>query len=218
MSRPSSRGERLLELARRNLEGAGAVELVQARLEDAPLTAGSFAAVFSASAFHWVDPDIGWRAAAEALAPDGVLALIQYFGLQEERTSEDEAAVLALIARHAPELAARWPKYRDLVGTVAGARERRANVSEVWSWLGSYDLARDEAARLFAEAEIAAVPVPLEQTAAELNALMGTMSHWSRLPPGQREALEAGIVVLEDRLGRPIRSSTVACLVTARRR
>ena len=47
--------------------------------------------------------------------------------------------------------------------------------------------------------------------------LLGTMSFWARLSPGQREALVADNLAFQQRLGRPIRSSTVACLVTARR-
>ena len=41
-----------------------------------------YQAVFSASAIHWVDPDLSWRTIADVLAAGGTLALIQYFGLQ----------------------------------------------------------------------------------------------------------------------------------------
>jgi hypothetical protein len=121
------------------------------------------------------------------------------------------------MARIAPELAAAWPTYRNLDGTLAGVPARRANVSEVWAWLGSYDLARGYAARLFQEAQVAGVPLVLEHTAEELNALLGTMSFWARLSPEQRTALAAENDALHRQLGRPIRSSTLACLVTARR-
>jgi hypothetical protein len=87
----------------------------------------------------------------------------------------------------------------------------------VWAWLGGYEVAREYAARLFDDAQIAAAPTPMEHTAAELNALLGTMSFWSRLAPEQREAVESANRALHERLGRPIRSSVVACLVTARR-
>ena len=51
----------------------------------------------------------------------------------------------------------------------------------------------------------------------ELNALLGTMSFWARLSPRQRDALVAENQALHRRLGRPIRSSAVACVVVARR-
>jgi hypothetical protein len=121
------------------------------------------------------------------------------------------------MARVAPELAADWPTYRDLDGTLGGVDERRGNVSEVWAWLGRYELARGYAADLFDDTQVAAVPTLLEHTADALNALLGTMSFWARLSPRQRDALRAENHALHQRLGRPIRSSTVACLVTARR-
>jgi hypothetical protein len=61
------------------------VEFVNARFEDALLPREHFQAVFSASAMHWIDPDFGWRKAADALAPSGTLALIQYFVCDDPR-------------------------------------------------------------------------------------------------------------------------------------
>jgi len=61
------------------------------------------------------------------------------------------------------------------------------------------------------------VPTLLERIADEVNALLGTASFYARLSPDQRQALENESVAIYDRLGRPIRSSTVAVLVTARR-
>jgi hypothetical protein len=87
----------------------------------------------------------------------------------------------------------------------------------VWAWLGGYDVAHPDAGALFGEAELLAVPALQEQTGRQLNALLATMSFWARLSAAQREALSAAHESLHRRLGRPIRSSTAACLVTARR-
>ncbi len=210
-------GDRLIALARQNLGDIGDVEFVNARLEDAPLPRERFHAVFSASAMHWIDPDLGWQKAAEALAPGGTLALIQYFGLSEPRSADDQQALLSAITKIAPELAASWPSYRELDAMLAGVHERRGNISSVWAWLGGYEVAREYAGRLFDDAQIAAVPRLIEHTADELTALLGTMSFWSRLSPEQREAVEHENRTLNERLGRPIRSNIVACAVTARR-
>jgi SAM-dependent methyltransferase len=210
-------GDQLIARARDHLHGAGDVQFINARLEDASLPPAHYRAVFSASAIHWIDPDVSWRKTADALVDGGTLALVSYFGLEEPRSAQDQQAIRAAMARIAPELAAAWPTYRDLDGTLAGVAARRSNVSEVWAWLGSYDIARRYAARLFYEANVATVPTLLEHTAQELNALLGTMSFWARLSPRQRDALVADNDALHQRLGRPIRSSTVACLVTARR-
>jgi ubiquinone/menaquinone biosynthesis C-methylase UbiE len=209
-------GAQLAALAQQRLQGTGELEIVNARLEDASLPHEHFRAVFSASAIHWVDPDVGWRRMAQALVPAGTLALIQYFGLQESRSAEDQQALSSAMTEVAPEMVEGWPRYRELQDTLAGVRERRGNISEVWAWLGDYELARAYVAELFDDAQIAAEPTLVEHTASELNALLGTMSFWARLSPGQREAIESANRSLYERLGRPIRSSILACLVTAR--
>src|ERR1700733_9183652 len=148
-------GKSLVALARQNLEGAGEVEFVNAEFEDAPLPREQFRAVFSASAFHWVDPKVSWQKAADVLVPGGTLALVQYFGLEEQRSKPDQEAALAAIKKVAPDIAANWPAYRDLDATLAGVKQRRGNVSEVWAWLGSYDIGQDYASRLFGDVEVA---------------------------------------------------------------
>ena len=210
-------GEMLIARARDQLGDAGEVQYVNARLEDAPLPHARYRAVFSASAIHWVDPNVGWRKLADTLVDGGTLALLSYFGVEDARSGEDQRALRAALARIAPERAADWPVYRDLDRMRAGAEHRRGNVSQVWAWLGSYEIARDYVSALFEDARLAVVPVGVEHTADELNALLGTMSFWARLSPGQRDALRAENRALYEWLGRPIRSSTVACLVTARR-
>jgi SAM-dependent methyltransferase len=210
-------GAQLAGLARQRLQDTGELALVNARLEDALLPDEHFRAVFSASAIHWIDPDVGWLRAADALVPGGTLALIQYFGLHDPQSAEDQQALLSALTAIAPEIASTWPHYRELDTTLAGVRERRENISEVWAWLGGHELAREYASDLFDDVQIAAVPALVEHTAVELNALIGTMSFWSRLSPQQREAMESASRTLCKQLGRPIRSSIVACLVTARR-
>ena len=210
-------GKSLMALARQNLEGAGEVEFVNARFEDAMFPREQFRAVFSASAFHWIDPKISWQKAADVLVPGGTLALIQYCGLEEPRSKGDQEAVLAAMRKVAPDIAADWPTYRGLDATLAGMEQRRGNVSEVWAWLGSYDVGQDHAGRLFGDVQVAVMPKLIELTSDELNALVRTMSFYARLSPGQRQALEREHEAIYERLGRPIRASTVAALVTARR-
>ncbi|HEV3322420.1 MAG TPA: methyltransferase domain-containing protein [Solirubrobacteraceae bacterium] len=210
-------GDQLIRVAEESLQDAGDVEFVHARFEDMQLPRETYGAVFSASAIHWVDPDLSWRKIADALAPGGTLALIQYFGLREQRSVDDQEALLSALRRHAWEIAAAWPTYRDLDHTIAGMQERRWNVADAWSWLGSYDIGRDYAADLFEDLQLATVPTLIEHTAGELGALLGTMSFWARLSPDQRDAFVNEIHALHERLGRPIRASTVAALLTARR-
>ena len=209
-------GPSLIALARQNLAGAAEVEFVNARFEDALLPRGQFLAVFCASAFHWIDPEVSWQKAADVLVRGGTLALVQYCGISEPRTKADQEATLAAIRQVAPDAAAEWPAYRDLDATLAGMEQRRGNVSQVWAWLGSYGIARDYAGRLFSAVQVAVVPKLVEQTADQVNAVLRTMSFYARLSPDQRQALEREFEALYERLGRPIRASTAAALVTAK--
>jgi SAM-dependent methyltransferase len=209
-------GRQLVALAERNLQGRGLVEFVNARFEDAQLPRHHFRAAFAAASFHWIDPDVSWEKAARALAPGGTLALIQYCGLHAPGL-DDQDALLSALARIAPHAAASWPAYRDRAAIAAGVQERRANVSEAWAWIGSQDVARPDAGRWFCDVEVATVPVAVEHTADELNGIIRTLSFYSALSPDRRRALEREHVAMHERLGRPIRSSTAAVLLTARR-
>ncbi len=210
-------GTRLMSLAAQNLDGRGEVEFMNARFEDARLPGGHFGAVFSASAFHWIDPEVSWEKAARVLAPGGTLALIQYCGLSAADGIDDQQALLSALRKIAPEIAAGWPAYRDVAAIGAGVQRRGENVSEVWAWVGSQDVARDYAGALFRDVKLASVPIIVEQTADELNRLVRTASFYFRLSPDQRRAIEREHVAMYERLGRPIRSSLLAVLVTARR-
>lgn len=210
-------GVHLISLAEQNLQGLGEVEFVNACFEDARLPDRRFRAVFSAAAFHWVDPAVGWRKVARLLVPDGTLALLQHCGLEEERSRRDLNELFSALRKAAPGIAAEWPSYRDLATTVAGVERRRQNVSEAWAWVGSHDVAQPGAGSLFDDVQVAAVPALVEQTAAELGAVLRTMSFYQRISARERRALEDENAAIQARLGRPIRSSTVAVLVTARR-
>ncbi|MFD9544637.1 class I SAM-dependent methyltransferase [Streptomyces sp. NPDC060022] len=70
-------GARMAAVARRNLAGAAAVEVVTARFESWPLPQEPFDAVVSATAFHWIDPAVRVVKAADALRPGGALAVVR---------------------------------------------------------------------------------------------------------------------------------------------
>lgn len=73
------------------------------------------------------------------------------------------------------------------------------------------------AGRLFGEVRAAAAPVVREHTAAELIALLRTLSPYHRMSRKQQAGLASSIIGLERNLGRRIRSTTAALLVTARK-
>lgn len=204
-------GRRLLKLAGDHVVG---VQFVHAPFESVQLSTGQFRGVFSASAFHWVDPDVSWARAADALAPGGVLALLQYCGVRAD--DDDQDTLMATLRRFAPQIAAGWPRLRPLKGILAGIEERAANVSQVWSWVAQRDLDRPSG-RLFHDVQGAAVAIVREDTADALVALMRTLSPYRGMTAKQRAAIEASIVSFAGELGRPIRSTVAAVLVTARK-
>jgi SAM-dependent methyltransferase len=63
-------GATLAAAARTNLAGFD-VAVVQTRFEDWVPAGGSFAMVFAATAWHWVDPTVRYGKAAELLEPGG---------------------------------------------------------------------------------------------------------------------------------------------------
>jgi cyclopropane fatty-acyl-phospholipid synthase-like methyltransferase len=210
-------GKQLIALAEQNAKGPGIAEFVNAKFEDAVLPKSHYKAVFSASAFHWIDPDVSWQKTAELLIPGGVFALISYFGLSEQSTSSDLELLLAALKKVSPKIAASWPHYYELDEIIDGVKARQENISDVWAWLGNYDLARNYVSNLFKDTQIAVVPNLIEQAADELIALFRTISVYSSLSDHQRDDLEHEYREIHKKIGRPIRSSNVTILITAKR-
>jgi len=63
-------------VARRNLAQFSNVTVVASAFEDWQSPSGTFDAVLSATAFHWIDPDIRMVKAADLLRPGGALGVI----------------------------------------------------------------------------------------------------------------------------------------------
>jgi ubiquinone/menaquinone biosynthesis C-methylase UbiE len=210
-------GENMIRLARRRVGESAAVRFHHGRFEEVALPGSRFAAVFSATAFHWIEPKVGWARAAGLLRPGGILALIQYSEVVDERTEADTRALHAALAKVAPDIAAGWPGVRDAATILSGAAERRSNISEVWGWMGRHDLTVPEAATLFTDVRVDALPVYTEITADRLNGHMRTTSMYARLRPDQRVALEAENRLVADRAGGALHLSELAVLVTGRR-
>ena len=70
-------GGDLAAIARRRLATHPNVEVIVASFEDWPLPKEPFDAVVSATAFHWIDPEIRVTKTAQALRPGGSLAIIE---------------------------------------------------------------------------------------------------------------------------------------------
>jgi ubiquinone/menaquinone biosynthesis C-methylase UbiE len=213
-------GPKMVDVARRRVGESDRVRFHVGRFEEVSLPLESFDAVFSASAFHWVDPDVSWQKAAAHLRPQGLLALLTHVGVSFYHELELDREFRSLLEKYAPEAAAALPPVRDLETILAGADERAGNVSEVWSWLqsgGRHNLARDDAARLFEDVQLAKVVSAVEQTADEALAHFRTTSLYFHIDPARRAAFEEEDRRIVERHGGTLKFSLAAVLVTAKR-
>jgi SAM-dependent methyltransferase len=212
-------GPNMIAAARRRLGATDAVTFHVARFEDVGLPEDAFDAVFSATAFHWVEPTVGWAKAASHLEPRGTLALLAHMGLLDEDSQTFEE-FLAVLRKQAPDVAASLRPPRSLDAILAGAEARRDNASEVWDWVmgdGQHRLAVPDAAALFDDVEVASDVTTIEETADQLLAHLRTTSLYFRIDPARREAFEEDDRRLVERMGGTIRTSLATVLMTARR-
>lgn len=200
-------GENLLRVARQRVRGD--VRFHHGRFEDVEL-AGDYEALFSATAFHWVDPAVGWSKAARLLRPGGILALLSHVG---GSLLELEDAFLAAWREVLPE-AATWVR-RDDAEVWSGAEARRDNVSALWAWFEKREDFSAEAADLFGDVEIDKVRIDLDERADELIGLMRTQSAYLGLDAARRQRLEERIEAAVASVGGICRSTIFAVLVTA---
>jgi SAM-dependent methyltransferase len=208
-------GSNMIDLARRRVNNSDLVRFHLGRFEDVSLPLGLFDAVFSGSAFHWVDPSVAWAKAAALLRPGGTLALVQPVGVRDEADGTAVEELHEAFTRLAPEIAGRHPAPRDLATIRAGVEARRENVSDVWAWLAHPGLAVPEAGKLFGPTTFTAVRRVKWHTAEELWALFETTAIYHRLTPELRVALQAADERIIQRAGGTLRSTQLVVLVTA---
>ncbi|HKE51489.1 MAG TPA: class I SAM-dependent methyltransferase, partial [Actinomycetes bacterium] len=106
------------------------VEIVERTLEEADLPDGAYDAAFSASAFHWVDPDLGWVKVAHALRHGGRFTLLSHLIVEDAWSSASMRGLLAVYER---ETGNSWP-IRSAPQVVDGITQRWQDVSLAWSF------------------------------------------------------------------------------------
>ena len=215
-------GPNMLATARRRVGATVSVAFHLGRFEDVDLGGRRFDAVFSATAFHWVDPSLGWSKAAASLAPGGLLALLSHVIRRDDESRPGHDEFVAVLRRHAPEVAALSSRPPGFDALIAGAGERCGNASEVWDWLmqgglGRPSLAVPEAGRLFEDVEVAGEPYTVEEDAEGFLRQLRTTSLYHRIDPARREAFEGDLTRMIERHGGVVRTELAVVLMTARR-
>jgi len=194
-----------------------AVRFHVGRFEELELPSASFDAVFSATAFHWIDPAVGWTNAHRLLRPGGTLALLMFITYLDEETGANDEAVHQVFERHMP-VHDDWidRPLRDLATLHAGVQERCDDISAVWTWLGHHDVTGPGVPSLFEDVTLTTALERREQTADQLWAFFETTSGYPRIDTATRDALRNDLDDTFDRLGGTLRSNELCVLVTAR--
>jgi SAM-dependent methyltransferase len=191
-------GPALAQVARDNLAEFDAIEIRQTTFEEAELAPGAFDLVVSASAWHWVDPDVGLDKAARVLRPGGWLAV--WWGHGELADPELAAVVRQISERRAPGLEARRH------GGSGGRLRRGAFVDQIEQHPG------------FDRTERRDHPFELTYDAVGFVRLLDTYSHYRLLDDDVRAGLFDELVgVIDTRFGGQVTRQYHAALLMAHR-
>ena len=203
-------GERMIEVARRRVGGSPNVTFRIGRFEELELPDGEFAAAFSATAFHWIDPSVGWAKVARVLQPGGTFTLLTHVGF-----SPLDERLHAVWTEVRPDSLQWVPRDRETV--FDGIEARLGNVSDVWAWINQRDaLARQDVAELFTQISFTTVASEEQETAEHLVAVTRTTSMYLGLDASDRRRLAQGLAAVIEDAGGSFPVTLYAVLVTAR--
>lgn len=190
---------RMTAIARDKLSAFPKTKVICADFETLSLPSGAYDLLLSATAFHWIDPEIRFRKARDLLKPNGALALFWHRPTLTDLGRPYHAPLQSVYGRVAPELARDFatPPHPDAVRT------------EYQDLITACGLFGDLLARKHY--------VAMEYSAAAYRSLLGTFSDHRALDAGKRERLLSGIeaVINREFCGKIIRE-TVALLYLAR--
>jgi SAM-dependent methyltransferase len=131
-------GPEMLRAARESLASFDNVRFLETTFEALPVKQGEFRLIAAAQAWHWVSPEVGFVKAAQALSPDGSLAVFGHVpvGLAEPLVARFKDIYLRHIGSWGPPPEAwylpegpfkRWFDESGLFGPVAHKRY-------AWKW------------------------------------------------------------------------------------
>ena len=192
-------GENMAALARHNLAAYPWAEVVTSAFEEWPAEEGAFDLVVSATAFHWIEPDVAYRKIADSLKPGGALALFWNVYVRSDRDAGFFEAVQEAYLRETPDTAGDH--------TLPGPGE----VADTPGGIGETGLFGEVATRRYLWHQ--------EYDAESYVRLLGTYSDHLALDPPVRERLFRGIAdLINERYGGRITKGYVAILYVAHRK
>jgi ubiquinone/menaquinone biosynthesis C-methylase UbiE len=188
-------GPSLLALARENLGPTANVEFALSTFEDADEVAESYDLVVSATAFHWVDPHVGYPKAARVLKPGGWLGLLSNMHVVGGTDDQIADAVQELQGHHAPEIG-RWtfPSVDELE---ARAREG-GDIAATWCRVERKVAEPPEVSRLFGPPTVTTYPWTATYDRDGYVAMLSTQSTYVMMESARRDALLSDIGIAID--------------------
>jgi SAM-dependent methyltransferase len=209
-------GPDLAAIARRNLAPFPNVDVEVGAFETVELAARSADVVFSAMAFHWIEPAVGFPKAAEALDTGGHLVLFtnaHVAGGGQERIAAD---VHEIHERLAPEITGwSFPPGKD-VRTAATAG---GDIAEVWSRIDRRFYEPPEVSAFFDEPFVGMYPWTATFDRDLYLAWLETQSTYALLHPKTRQRVLAEIgAIIDSRLGGTVTKPFLGVLAIARRK
>jgi SAM-dependent methyltransferase len=209
-------GANLAALARSNLGRCTNVRIEVASFEDVDLGSEDFDLVFSATAFHWIDPEIGYPKVARVLRPGGSFALVTNAHVAGGTQDLIADAVQDLHGRFAPEVG---PWQFTTIAQVAERAAATGDIAELWSRVDRSFVAPPRVDHLFERPSVSLFPWTAEYDRDGYLAMLATQSIYILMEPQRRDELLAGIGhVIDQRLDGHITKQYLAILATARKR
>lgn len=169
-------GEQLAAVARKNLDPYPDVHVYVGAFEEWPVEEEAFELAFAATAFHWIDPDIGFQKFAQALKPGGSLALFRH----EHVHSDTSAGFFEEVQT-----------FYDEAGLAKDSDDRLLRPDEIKD-----DVSQIEGSGLFSPVEVRRYVWEIEYDAASYIRVLNTYSGHINLDDVRRKRLFAGITGL----------------------
>lgn len=208
-------GAAMVARARHNTTGLPfTVDL--ARFDDWDPRGATFDALFSATAYHWVDPRHRWSLAAAVLEPGAAIALVTNRTVAGGQFDEVYRASEDLHARFAPEIEFGLPVTAEsILDTVNAGRH---DLGAIWQ-AAEAKSGPSLAGPLFTPPELRSYEWMVTYDTEDAVGLLSTYSPYLRVPEERRAQLLAGIAdIVRTEFGGTVTRRYLAILAVARRR
>jgi SAM-dependent methyltransferase len=208
-------GEAMAAHARKNFAGRPFTVDVT-RFEDWVPHGAPFALLFSATAYHWVDPAVRWTKAAAVLGEGGALGLATNRTVAGGQFDDVYRASADLHARYGPEIDFGIPETaRSILDEIHAARH---DIGAVWTHADP-KAGKSLADPLFTPPEIRSYEWETTYGTADAVALLSTYSPYLRVPAERRARLLDGIAdIVEEDFGGTVTRRYLGVLAVAKRR